>query len=240
MKKYVFLIFVVCFLFTGCSSSAGQMELETEPESLAAATEATETVSYQETSASTEQLETAVRVYPLPDTTMDSLSDTTVSISLEEGDAYVDDTGKMQMDIKIYSYDKYDMVAVSALKVGDVLVTHSGEVEITSLDRKEDGAILINGGLEEDGLDLVTDETGIYYEWGYNDAKNWYEIGEATIRVSADFIYHDTSNLDSGEILYYPGSFLVGEVTDYNFTPYNTTIRIENSQIMEMYRVYIP
>ena len=28
--------------------------------------------------------------------------------------------------------------------------------------------------------------------------------------------------------------------TDYYFTPYNTTIRVENGQIMEMYRVYTP
>lgn len=227
MKKLIFVTLVICFLFTGCSSDK-------------AVTEVTETTSHQETSASTEQAAPASRIYPLPDTTMDNLSDTILSISLEEGDAYVDDTGKMQMDVTIYSYDKYDMVDISMLKVGDILVTHAGEVEVTALARTENGTILINGGLYEDGFDLITDETGVFYECGYNDAKNWYEIGEATIRVSADFMYHDTSDLETGEILYYPGSFLIGEVTDYNFTPYNTTIRVENSQIIEMYRVYIP
>ena len=58
--------------------------------------------------------------------------------------------------------------------------------------------------------------------------------------MSVDFMYYDTSDLDRGEVLYYPGSFLIGEVTDYYFTPYNTTIRVENGQIIEMYRVYIP
>ena len=57
---------------------------------------------------------------------------------------------------------------------------------------------------------------------------------------STDFVYHDTSDLDMGEILYYPGSFLIGEVTDYHFTPGNTTIRVENGQIMEMHRIYTP
>lgn len=192
------------------------------------------------TTASTEQSAPASKIYPLPDTTMANLADAILSISLEEGDAYVDNTGKMQMDVTIYTYDKYDMVDISMLKVGDILVTHAGEVEVTALDRKENGTILINGGLDENGFDLITDETGIYYECGYNDAKNWYEIGKATIRVSVDFMYHDTSDLEAGEILYYPGSFLIGEVTDYNFTPYNTTIRVENSQIVEMNRRYIP
>ena len=184
--------------------------------------------------------EKTVIVSPLPDATMENLTDAILSISLEEGDAYVDDTGNMQMDLTIYSYDKYDMVDISTLKVGDILVTHAGEVEIATLERKENGTILINGGLYEDGFDLITDETGVFYECGYNDAKNWYEIGKATIQASADFVYYDTSDLEKGEVLYYPGSFLVGEVTDYNFTPYNTTIRVENNQIIEMHRVYMP
>ena len=214
---------MICYLFAGCRNGKTAAKI-TEPIS----------------TTGTEQAAAESKIYPLPDTTMDNLSDATLSISLEEGDAYVDDTGIMQMDIKIYSYDKYDMVDITMLKVGDILVTYTGEVEITSLDTKENGTILINGGLDENGFDLITDETGVFYEGGYNDAKNWYEIGEATIRVSADFVYHDTSDLEAGEILYYPGSFLVGEVTDYNLTPYNTTIRVENSQIVEMHRVYTP
>ena len=224
MKKFIRITLVICFLLTGCGNDT-------------AAVKVTETVS---TTAVTEQTASVSRIYPLPDTTMDNLSDAILSISLEEGDAYVDDTGKMQMDLKIYSYDKYDIVDISMLKVGDILVTHAGEVEITALAHRDNGTILINGGLDENGFDLITDETGIFYECGYNDAKNWYEAGEATIRVSADFLYRDTSDLEKGEILFYPGSFLIGEVTDYHFTPYNTTIRVENGQIMEMNRIYTP
>ena len=224
MKKLICITLVVCFLMAGCQNDK-------------VATEITEPIS---TTAPTEQAETVTKIYPLPDTTMDNLSDTILSISLEEGDAYVDDTGIMRMDVTIYSYDKYDLVDISTLKVGDILVTHAGEVEITSLERTENGMILINGGLYEDGFNLITDETGIFYESGYNDAKNWYEIGEATIRVSVDFEYYDSSDPEKGEILYYPGSFLIGEVTDYNFNPHTTTIRVENGQIIEMHRVYTP
>lgn len=222
MKKLIFFTLVICFLLTGCGNDK-------------AATEVTETIS---ATAVTEL--SASKVYPLPDTTMDNLNDAILSISLNEGNAYVDDTGKMQMDLTLYSYDQYDMVDISMLKVGDILVTHTGEVEVAALDRKENGTILINGGLDENGFDLITDETGVYYECGYSDAKNWHEIGEATIRVSVDFMYYDTSDLDKGELLYYPGDFLIGAVTDYNFTPHNTTIRVENGQIIEMHRVYTP
>ena len=150
----------------------------------------------------------------------------------------MDDAGEMQMDVKIFTYDKYDMVDLSTLKVGDTIVTHAGEVEVTAMERSAGGAIYINGGLEEGGFDLVTVENGIFYEAGFNDAKNWYEVGEATIRVSADFEGRDNSNPDQGEIVFYPGSFLVGEITDYDFTPYSTIIRVEGGQIVEMNRMY--
>ena len=135
----MFFTLVICFLFAGCSSLESQKAFETEPERAELVTEVTETIS---TTATTEQAASASKIYPLPDTTMDNLSDTILSISLEEGEAYVDDTGKMQMDVTIYSYDKYDMVDISMLKVGDILVTHAGEVEITALERKETGTIL--------------------------------------------------------------------------------------------------
>lgn len=184
--------------------------------------------------------EPAVTVTPLPDTVMENLTDAVLSVSLKEGDAYVDDTGIMRMDLKIYTYDKYDIVDISALKVGDILVTHSGEVEVASLEYSETGMISINGGLEAGGLDLVTDDSTIYFETGMNDAKNWYEAGEATIRVSVDFKFLDNRDPEQGEVLFYPGSFLIGEVTNYDFTPYNTTIRVENGQIIEMDSIYIP
>ena len=225
MKQPLALILIVCLLLVGCGKES---QIVITPETA------------PETTVATEPTEAANVIYPLPDSTMENMADAVLSISLEEGDAYVDDTGKMQMDVTVYTYDKYDMVDISTLKAGDILVTHTGEVEIVSLDRKENGTILINGGLDENGFDLGTDESGVFYECGYNDSKNWYEIGKATIRVSADFVYHDTSDPEAGEILYYPGSFLVGEVTDYNFTPFNTTIRIEAGQIIEMHRVYTP
>ena len=104
----------------------------------------------------------------------------------------------------------------------------------------DSGIIYINGGLEEGGFDLVTDKSGVFYEVGFNDAKNWHEVGEATIRVSADFKGYDNSDPEQGEVIIYPGDFLVDGVADYNFTPYNTTIRVEGGQIVEMNRVYTP
>ena len=219
MKKLLLLMLMLCVLLTGCGKEADPADANSD------------------TVVDTNAVGTTIN--PLTDTTMDNLSDAIIHVSLEEGDAYVDDTGVMQMDVTVYSYDKYDMVDISMLKEGDILVTNGGEVRVESLERT-DSAILINGGLSAGGFDLVTDESGIFFECGYNDAMNWYAVGEATIRVSVDFVYYDNADLDQGEVVYYPGSFLIGEVTDYHFTPHNTTIRVENGQIVEMNRRYVP
>lgn len=235
MKKTVVLWLIFCLLFTGCAHSQADNEetsvLTDSP--TADAAEPTEAVS-------AEQTEDVQKIVPLPDVTMDNLTDSILSVSLEEGDAYVDEQGRMQMDLKIYTYDTYDMVDIAGLKVGDTLVRHSDEIKITSKEQNEAGTIFINGGLENGGLDLVTDDCGLFYEIGFNDAKNWYEIGETTIRVSADFKGTDNADPAAGEVILYPGDFLVGAVTNYNFTPHNTTLRVEGGQIVEMHRVYIP
>lgn len=234
MKKFIILILAFALLLAGCAGSQNEPKAETEPRE-----QEEITAPLTETEASA-VVQTAAKIYPLNDPVMENVSDAILSVSLEEGDVYVDDAGKMQMDLKIYSYDKYDMVDISMLKAGDILVTASGEVEVLALERRGDGSVAVNGGLLEDGFDLVTDDDGIFYERGYNDAKNWHEVGEATIRVSVDFVCYDNSDLDAGEAVYYPGDFLNGDIAIYDFNPSNTTIRTENGQIVEMYRVYTP
>ena len=233
MKKLFLTLIAICLLLAGCKSSTPETAVPTEPQAQTEPAAAVQTEPQV-------QAEPTATVHPLPDTTFDNLTDGILSISLEEGGAYVDDTGKMQMDVKIYTYDRYDMVDISMLKVGDILVTHAGEVNVTALEQDANGTIRINGGLDENGMDLVTDDSGVFYEAGYNDHKSWYEVGAATIRVSADFKGSDNADPELGEVILYPGSFLIGEVTNYDFTPYNTTIRIEEGQIIEMNRRYVP
>lgn len=243
MKKYVLILLSLCMLLSGCSN------VQKDPAETHASTPEGETIEAsappsasdagsgdQGADAST----SPVTVYPLPDPTMDALENATLAISLAEGGAYTDDTGAMQMDVTVYTYDRFDMVDIAGLKAGDVMVTHSGDVAVSSVERNELGTVWINGGLEEGGFDLFSNDDGVYYESGFNDSKNWYELGTVTLRVSADFEFRDHMDPDKGEQIYYAGSFLAGEVTDYHFTPHNTTIRTENGQIVSMERIYMP
>lgn len=189
-----------------------------------------------------EEVQEGNKIMPLPATIdMNNLDNCTVAISLEEGGAYVDDSGAMQMDITVYTYDLYDMVDISALKEGDVIVIRNQDVTVTSLEQNDYGTLFINGELESGGYEFFTDESGVWFESGFNDAKSYYEIGKATVRVSPDFEFVDSSDLEQGDITYYPGDFLTNEAgIVYHFVPENTCVVIEDGMIIKMERRYIP
>ena len=181
-------------------------------------------------------------INPLPETLdVNALDNCTVAVSLEKGDAYVDDNGKMVMDVTVYSYELYDMVDISTLEENDVIVRQNKEVKITGLERLDSGLVRINGGEENGGFDLVSNDNTVYYETGMNDIKAYYELGKATLPVSVDFEYIDDSNPDDKAKKYFPGDFLTDDAgIEYNFTPNNTSIVIENGHITRMNKVYIP
>lgn len=188
-----------------------------------------------------EENETKV-ISPLPETLdVNNLDDCTVAVSLEKGAAKVSDSGKMVMDVTVYSYDLYDMADVAALSVNDVIVRRNEEVKIAELERLDSGLVRINGGEENGGFDLVSNDSNVYYETGMNDIKAYYELGKVTLPVSDEFEYIDESDLDAGAKTYYSGDFLTdASGIDYNFSSNNTSIVIENGAVTKMTRVYMP
>ena len=181
-------------------------------------------------------------ISPLPETLdINSLENCTVAISLEKGDAYVDDTGKMVMNVTVYSYDLYDMVDIASLKENDVIIRKNEEVKVTEIERLESGLVCINGGEENGGFDLISNDDTVYYEIGMNDIKAYYELGEVTLPVSTEFEYIDESDIDGTAKQYYPGDFLTDDAgIEYNFYPNNTSIVIEGSVIVKMNKTYMP
>lgn len=181
-------------------------------------------------------------ISPLPAAIdINNLDNCTVAVSLEKGNAFVDDNGKMQMKVTVFAYDLYDMVDIASLNENDVIVRKNEEVKVTELERLDSGLVRINGGEEKGGFDLVSNDSTVYYETGMNDIKAYYELGEVTLPVSTEFEYIDESDLDAEAKTYYPGDFLTDDAgIEYGFTPNNTSIVIENGDIIKMNKVYMP
>ena len=181
-------------------------------------------------------------ISPLPETLdINALDNCTVAISLEKGGAYVNDSGKMVMDVTVYSYELYDIVDIASLKENDVILRKNEEVKVTEIERLETGLVRINGGEENGGFDLVSNDSTVYYESGMNDIKAYYELGSVTLPVSDEFEYVDESDLDAGAKKYFAGDFLKDDAgIEYNFSPNNTSIVIENGTIIKMNKTYMP
>ena len=181
-------------------------------------------------------------ISPLPETLdLGALDNCTVAVSLEKGDAFVNDSGKMVMDVTVYSYELYDMVDIASLEENDVIVRRNKEVTVTEVERLESGLVKINGGEENGGFDFVSNDSTVYYETGMNDIKAYYELGKVTLPVSTEFEYIDESDLDAEAKKYFPGDFLIEDSgIEYNFTPNNTSIVIENGTVIKMTKVYMP
>ena len=233
MKKLVVLL-MICCMCTACGTKE-----ETNVNVPEQTEETVEVVEEENEEAETTE---GAKISPLPTTIdMNALDSCTLAVSFEEGDAYVDDTGEMQLDVTVYTYDLYDMVDIANLKEGDTIVIQGNEVVVESMETLESGLLFINGGIENGGYDLWHDESGVYFEHGYSDVKSYYPIGEATIKVSPDFQFVDSSDLDKGEVTFYPGDFLTEDAgIVYNFTPNNTSVVVEDGKVIQMTRIYTP
>lgn len=184
----------------------------------------------------------SITVSPLPVTIdMENLESCTLAVSLEEGNAYVDDNGAMQMKVEVFAYEQYDMVDISQLKEGDKIVRGGEEVAVESVERNDLGLVSINGGQENGGFDLYSNDETIFYEIGFDDVKSYYSLGEAEIPVSTEFEFTDASNWESDPVVYYPGDFLTEDAgIVYDFTPHNTTIVVEGGKVIAMNRIFTP
>lgn len=230
MKKLV-VLFLICCLFTACGTHV-------EP----APSEAENVIEENQ-----DENEDSAVVMPLPVTVdMENLDNCIVAVSVGKGEAYVDDAGEIQMDVTVHTYDLYDMVDISMLEEGDTIRLRKEDVLIETLERNDLGAVIINGGLDVGGYELITDDSGVFFEIGYSDVKSYYEVGKITLTVSPDFQFIDKSDLDKGEQIYHIEDFIVDQEGVLIFfelnptTPHNTKVVIEDGVIVSMERVYTP
>lgn len=189
-----------------------------------------------------EEAETPITVSPLPETMdLNEISDCTLAVSIENGaiDAGEADTAKMK--VTVYDYEVFDLVDISKLEAGSIIELNQEPITIETIETNELGTVIINGGLDVGGYELATNEDGVYYSIGYSDVKSYYEIGETELEISPNFTYVDASDLETGEKEYTLSDLTESEETvNYEGTPHNTTILVENGIVTSMVKRYIP
>lgn len=181
-------------------------------------------------------------VRPLPLTVdIADLGDCTLGASVEPDGIFLDDTGRAQMTVTLYDYDQYDTADIAALEPGDVIEYRGTDLLVNAVARDGAGLVSINGGEELGGFDLLTDDNTVYYECGMNGVNTWLALGTVTLPVNEEFFFVDDTGADTEADVWYLGDFLTpGTQLPDGITPYNTTVRIENGQVMDLFRIFVP
>ena len=181
----------------------------------------------------------AKRIEPLAESLdLNALTDATVAASFGAEDISEKD-GKTEITLTVYDYDIYDIVDISLLAVGDTIVVDGKDMVVASREDK-DGFVTINGGLEQGGVDLTSDDSGVYYAVGMDDAKSYHELGRITVPVAEGFVLTDNSDPDHPDETYAASDLakLAGE--GVGFTANNTQATIEHGELTVLARSYTP
>ena len=125
MKKW-YLTLILCLLLAGCT-------IKDEPVTLPAPEPATKPVAQTNW------------IQPLPETVdLENPGSCTLSVSLAEGDVYLDDTGVLRMKLTVYDYDRYGAADIAALRVGDTITIDAENVVVKELSEDAYGTVYIN------------------------------------------------------------------------------------------------
>lgn len=198
----------------------------------------------EETEPAVEEQTQAKTVTPLPSyLNLDNLGDCTIAVSFEKADL-TEENAEFTLHVKAYDYELFDMVDIAALQVGDTLVIDGADMKIETLEKLDNGSLEINGGLENGGTWLWTNDDGVYYEIGFDDYKSYQEAGELTLPLAADFVFTDNADLENQGKTYSAEEFknyLDADTEDtIFFVPGNCTITIVDGEIISMNREYMP
>lgn len=185
---------------------------------------------------------TAGAVNPLPSTmSVDDLDNASFAAGFDAKGVYLNDDGAMVIDLTVYDYELYDIVDVSTLKVGDTIVINGQNVVISSIE-EANGLIAINGGLEEGGYWLGTDdESSAYYEVLEDAAKRYVSVGKITLPVGQDFVFVDNADPEKPDQKMLAGDF-IQEIpkTDEVFSPNAVTVTVKDGFITNVDRRFVP
>ena len=104
----------------------------------------------------------------------------------------------------------------------------------------ENGFVTINGGLEQGGVDLTSDDSGVYYAVGLDDTKSYHELGKVTVPVAEGFVLTDNADPEHPDETYAAADLAELAASEPGFTANNTLATIEHGKLTVLARSYTP
>lgn len=202
----------------------------------------TESEAGTETVADTEVSGAVVRPLDPLGTAQDAMTDGGYSVSFTADDLVKTDDG-YELTVEVYEYDRYGMDAIDNLTEGSVIQFCNKDITVDTVEKdSETGSVQINGGIENDGIDLM-EEDGLYRTVTLDDYPVYYSVGKVTLPLSEDVTFEDQadqnqdSDLPAAELSDLPAAI---ENSDTPFNCNNTVITVRQEQIVQIIRYWVP
>lgn len=186
---------------------------------------------------------------PLGYTVSAEMPDGTYHVDLDVSTLAEQSDGTYRIHATIEDYDIYDQVDMNNMKVGDTIKVAEKDVKVESLERDDsNGIITINGGTEEGGYDftpLEADNGNGYRTLTMDDYPVYYVVGETDLTISANVKLSDGFGLDSpseAPVTVDHNGFAKHMQENYPeyWTCGSTSVVVENGQVTEINRVWVP
>lgn len=241
-KKTVVAAALALSILTGCGASAGSAA--SSAASSAAASEAASSVAAS-SEVSSEENTSADGVYPIEvEETVDELQNGDSSYKVYAG---ITDISDDSVTLEVYGYDAYEEEDLETLQVGGVIYAHDEQtselkaVTIESLEKNEYDDYIINGGIEEGGMEL-TQAHGVFRTSTFDDYPVYYEIGKVTLPLADDVTLEDSSADPNASMVETSGVADVARaIADSDdWTVYNTTVFVKDGHVFDVQRIWVP
>ena len=168
----------------------------------------------------------------IPETDLAHLADGIYPVSFDRGDVFSGTSGIFMNAVHIYAEEIYDIVDMHTLNPGDTIMVEEA-----------DGFITVNGADEMNALLFVpVEDSNVYRIYQDDDLATYTELGVTTLSVSAEAVFTDSWDIESEPVTYSSADMVAAMQSSENdyFVEFNTTVRIENGQVVEVTRVYVP
>ena len=241
MKKILAILLAISVLaLSACA--ARQADPDTQDAPAAETTGqpgASEQTGEEQTSEEQQPAPEAKRVEPMAESLdLQALTDATVAASFGADD--ISETGgKTELTLTVYDYDVYDMVDIAQLAVGDTIVVDGKDMVVASRE-DENGFVTINGGMEQGGVDLTSEDSGVYYAVGTDDAKSYHALGKVTVPVADGFVLTDNADPEHPDETHTAADLAELAASEPGFTANNTLATIEHGELTVLARSYTP
>lgn len=153
--------------------------------------------------------------------------------------------GDFYLGIEVYSEDLYDAVEVTTVKEGDVISYGKVEEKIEKIAWDEHKSkVAFNVDNFDDNIWCLcpSDSGGTYYFDGPDGHHSYTKRGDAKLKISKNCVVDDTSQVVIGgneiKLNYDNVINYINNTEDCNFL--NTSVRVENGEIVEINKWFIP